>query len=84
MSASEIADNKWELEASKPPVSDTGGILQILVVGFFAALFGWMMLFTFQGIFGAKRETLADQYGNLTVDGKKAPPKPAAEAAPAE
>lgn len=78
MSASEIADNKWELEASKPPVSNVGGLLQIVIVGFFAAIFAWMMLFTFQGIFGSKRETLADQYGNLTVDGKKAP-----EAAPA-
>ena len=82
MSASEIADNKWELEASKPPVSDVGGILQILVVGLFTLMFGWMLMFTFQGIFGSKRETLADTYGNLTVDGKKAPEKPA-EAAPA-
>lgn len=78
MSASEIADNKWELEASKPPVTGVSGILQILVVSFFALLFAWMMMFTFQGIFGSKRETLADQYGNLTVDGKKAP-TPAAE-----
>ncbi|MBZ5713419.1 hypothetical protein [Nannocystis pusilla] len=79
MSASEIADNKWELEASKPPISDVGGILQIVVVAFFAALFGWMLMFTFQGIFGSKRETLADAYGNLTVDGKKAPEAPPAE-----
>ena len=71
MSASEIADNKWELEASKPPVSNVGGILQILIIVFFAGLFLWMMMFTFQGIFGSKRATLADQYGNLTVDGKK-------------
>lgn len=77
MSASEIADNKWELEASKPPVSNVGGILQIVVVGFFSAIFAWMLMFTFQGIFGSKRETLADQYGNLTVDGKKAEPAPA-------
>lgn len=82
MSASEIADNKWELEASKPPVSDVGGILQIVVVGFFAALFAWMLMFTFQGIFGTKRETLADTYGHLTVDGKKADAAPAP--APAE
>ncbi|MCY1056042.1 hypothetical protein [Nannocystis sp. SCPEA4] len=79
MSASEIADNKWELEASKPPISDVGGILQIVVVTFFAALFGWMLMFTFQGIFGSKRETLADAYSNLTVDGKKAPAAPPAE-----
>jgi hypothetical protein len=81
MSTAEIADNKWEVEASKPPVSDVGGILQILVVTFFAGLFAWMMLFTFQGIFGSKRQTMADTYGNLTVDGKKKEPAP--EAAPA-
>lgn len=83
MSASEIADNKWELEASKPPVTNMGGILQIFVVAFFAMIFAWMLMFTAQGIFGAKRETLADQYGNLTVDGKKKDGAPAAEAAPA-
>ncbi|MCY1066735.1 hypothetical protein OV090_18315 [Nannocystis sp. RBIL2] len=81
MSASEIADNKWELQASKPPVSDVGGILQIIVVGAFTLMFAWMMLFTFQGIFGSKRESLADQYGNLTVDGKKKEAAPAAPAA---
>ncbi|MDC0722821.1 hypothetical protein [Nannocystis bainbridge] len=73
MSAAEIADNKWELEASRPPVRTTGGILQILIIGFFAGLFGWMVMFAFQGIFGARRDTLADQYGRLTVDGKPAP-----------
>lgn len=78
MSTPEIADNKWELEASKPPVSTPGGILQILVITFFAGLFAWMVLFAFQGIFGARRDTLADQYGRLTVDGK--PPPAAAPA----
>ncbi|WAS95503.1 hypothetical protein [Nannocystis punicea] len=74
MSTAEIADNKWELEASKPPVATAGGILQILVIGFFAGLFAWMVMFAFQGIFGAKRDTLADQYGRLTVDGKAPAP----------
>lgn len=84
MSASEIADNKWELEASKPPIANIGGVLQILVVGFFAAIFAWMMLFTFQGIFGSQRESLADQYGKLTVEGAGAAPAEAPAAAPAE
>lgn len=81
MSASEIADNKWEVEASKPPVSSIGGILQIVIVGFFATVFLWMLMFTFQGIFGARRDTMADAYGNLTVDGKKAEAPAAAPAA---
>ncbi|HEY8376239.1 MAG TPA: hypothetical protein VIK91_07105 [Nannocystis sp.] len=71
MSIAEIADNKWELEASRPPVTTFGGILQIAVIFCFAGLFAWMMTFVFQGIFGEKRETLADQYGRLTVEGSK-------------
>lgn len=82
MSASEIADNKWELEASKPPIANPGGIVQVIVVTFFAGIFVWMMTFTMTGIFGSKRETLADAYGNLTVDGKKKADAPAAEPAP--
>lgn len=80
MSTAEIADNKWEVEASKPPVSSFGGILQLVVITAFAGMFAWMMLFTAQGILGSKRETLADQYGNLKAEGgvKDAPaPAPA-------
>lgn len=73
MSIAEIADNKWEVEASRPPIRTVGGILQIVVVAVFAGLFVWMMSFSLAGIFGAKRETLADQYGRLTVDGKPPP-----------
>lgn len=75
MSSAEIADNKWEAEASKPPVTSFGGILQIIVVSAFAAMFGWMLLFTAQGIFGSKRETLADQYGNLKAEGHQPAPE---------
>lgn len=74
MSSAEIADNKWEAEASKPPITSFGGILQIVVVTAFSAMFAWMMLFTFQGIFGSKRETLADAYGNLKAEGHQAAP----------
>lgn len=81
MSTAEIADNKWEVEASKPPVSSFGGILQIVVVSAFAAMFAWMLMFTAQGIFGSKRETLADQYGHLKAEGGKAEATPPAEAA---
>jgi hypothetical protein len=77
MSTAEIADNKWEVEASKPPVSSFGGILQIVVVTAFSAMFAWMLLFTVQGIFGSKRETLADQYGHLKAEGGKADAPPA-------
>jgi hypothetical protein len=72
MSTADISDNKWELEASRPPISTPAGILQIVVIAAFAGLFVWMLSFALQGIFGARRETLADQYGRLTVDGKPA------------
>lgn len=70
MSTAEISDNKWELEASRPPLATTTGVLQIVAVAAFAGLFVWMLSFALQGIFGARRDTLADQYGRLTVDGK--------------
>ncbi|WAS95512.1 hypothetical protein [Nannocystis punicea] len=72
MSTAEISDNKWELEASRPPIGTTTGVLQIVVIAVFAGLFVWMLSFALRGIFGAQRETLADQYGRLTVDGKPA------------
>ncbi|MEZ4428685.1 MAG: hypothetical protein R3A51_13465 [Nannocystaceae bacterium] len=73
MSASEIADNKWELEASRPPVKSLGAIAQIAVVGSFALIFGWILTFSLMGIFGSKKESLADRYGEMTADGKAAP-----------
>lgn len=79
MSSAEIADNKWELEASKPPVSTAAGILQVLLLVAFAGVFIWILIFTFRGIFGEKKESLADQYGKMTVEGG---PVPAGEAAP--
>lgn len=79
MSTADIADNKWELEASKPPIRTLGGVLQLVVISFFAGLFVWMLAFTFQGIFGAKRETLADQYGRLIPHGGPPAEAPAAQ-----
>lgn len=76
MSMSEIADNKWEVQASKPPTSTVPAIFQILLIGSFAAVFAWILMFSVQGIFGAKRETLADSYGKMGVEGGA---KPAAQ-----
>lgn len=78
MSTADIADNKWEVEASKPPIRTFSGILQIAVVASFAGLFVWMLSFTLAGIFGYKRETMADQYGRLTVDGSRPQAEPPA------
>jgi hypothetical protein len=80
MSAAEIADNRWELAASKPPVTTFSGLAQMVLMGGFALFFGWIIAFSVVAIVTPKKDTgLAEQYKNLNVEGK-----PAAEAAPAE
>lgn len=81
MSAAEIADNKWELTASKPPVATAGGVAQLLVMGFFAAFFLWMIINSFIGAVGPKADSdLVKAYEQAGVGGTKAD----APAAPAE
>ena len=65
MSISEIADNKWEVQAAKTPVSTVPAIFQILLIGSFAAVFVWILQFSVVGIFGAKRDTMSDNYGKM-------------------
>ena len=65
MSISEIADNKWEVQAAKPPVTTVPAIFQILLIGAFAAVFVWILWFSMVGFFGAKRDTMADNYGKM-------------------
>jgi hypothetical protein len=71
MSISEIADNKWEVQAAKPPVQTVPAVFQMLLIGSFAAVFAWILMFSLQGMFGAKRATMADNYGKMTVEGTK-------------
>lgn len=71
MSAAEIADNKWELQSTKPPVSSPGGIGQILLMGGFVLLFGWLIGSSIIGIVTPKSEdgSLAGQYKNMNAEG---------------
>lgn len=71
MSISEIADNKWEVQAAKPPVQTVPAIFQMLLIGVFAAVFAWILSFSLRGIFGETRATMADNYGKMTVEGTK-------------
>jgi len=66
MSNAEIADNKWEVEAAKPPVTTVPAIFQILLIASFAAVFLWILQFSVVGFFGAKRDTMADNYGKMS------------------
>ena len=38
MSISEIADNKWEVQAAKPPVSNVPAVAQMLLIASFAGI----------------------------------------------
>lgn len=71
MSISEIADNKWEVQAAKPPVQSVPAIAQMLLIATFAGIFAWILFGSLQGMFGAKRDTMADSYGKMTHEAKK-------------
>ncbi len=69
MSAAEIADNKWELSATKPPVATASGIAQVVLMGGFAAFFGWILVFSAIAIATPKGEGLAGEYKKLNNSG---------------
>ena len=56
MSTTEIADNKWELQASKPPVATAGGLLLLLMFAGFTILFGYLTVMSVIGAFSPKPE----------------------------
>lgn len=74
MSAAEIADNKWEREAAKPPVASVGAIAQLALVSVFILIFLWILSWTVMGIVGDKKSTMADKYGEMQA-GDAAPAK---------
>ena len=65
MSTTEIADNKWESQAAKPPVSTVSGIAQILLIACFAGIFLYILQGSAAGIFGAKRGSMAEDYAKM-------------------
>jgi hypothetical protein len=75
MSASEIADNKWELTSAKPPVVTVSGLSQIVMMIGFTIFFGYMLAFSLIGAFGPKREGgLEQQYKAMSERGAAAAP----------
>lgn len=77
MSAAEIADNRWEVAATKPPIASPGGIGLLVVMSLFALFFVWIVVGSVQGMIQPKGEGLAGEYKNLN----KAPQTPASPAA---
>ena len=71
MSAAEIADNKWELSATKPPVTSAAGIAQILLIGGLGLFFVWIIVFSIIAIVTPKPEDggLAGEFKNMKVEG---------------
>ena len=70
MSSSEIADNKWELEASKAPVATMAGLAQIVVFIGFVVLFGYILSMSVVAIITPKKESsLGEMYKNMKQDG---------------
>jgi hypothetical protein len=63
---SEIADNKWEASAAKPPVTTIPAIAQILMMGVFTLIFAWMLIYSLVGAFGPdKGSDLEQRYQNM-------------------
>jgi hypothetical protein len=63
---SEIADNKWEVEAAKPPVTTVSGIAQILLIACFASVFVYILQGSVRGLVTERKDGLAESYGRMT------------------
>ena len=84
MSAAEIADNHWEVEASKPPIRSPMAIGQIAIVGGFTLFFVLMVFTAIVGAFSAKTEnTLEKKLREEAEKSRQASPSAAAPAAAA-
>lgn len=66
MSSTDIADNKWEMQASKPPIANIAGLGYLLMIGGVVALFGYITAMSVVAIMSPKREggTLENQFKN--------------------
>ncbi len=73
MSAAEIADNRWELSATKPPVTSIAGISQILLMSGFGLFFVYILVGSVMGMVKPKGEGLAGEYKNLNQSSQEAP-----------
>ena len=56
MSVAEIQDNKWEVQASKPPLKTPGAIGIMIMMGGFMLFFVWVIIFSVIGSFTETKE----------------------------
>jgi len=66
MSIAEIADNKWEAQAAKAPIGTVAALAQLLLITVLAGIFVFLFLGTLTGLFGEKRDGLAENIGKMT------------------
>ena len=76
MSASEIADNKWELDSTKPKIANPGAIAQIMMMGGFMLFFAYIMIFSVIGMFSEKKEGSLEEKFHHMDDAKPAAAAP--------
>lgn len=75
MSVAEIQDNKWEVQAAKPPLITPGGIGAMIMMGGFALFFVAVIIGSVIGSFTETKEM--DFSKQQKVDGEGAAAAPA-------
>ena len=66
MSASEIADNKWETEASKPQLKTAASLSQMIMMGGFMLFFAYILMFSVIGMFSENTGSdLENQFSHM-------------------
>lgn len=69
--AAEIADNKWELQAVKPPITEPASFMQMIFVGAIALFFAWIAVMSVVALFTDNTDNnLADKIGEMQQRGK--------------
>lgn len=65
----EIADNKWELSSTKPPINSVIGIAQVVMMVSFSLFFGWLVLASVAALFMSPSNelTLEQQYQQMNA-----------------
>ena len=79
MSQAEIADNKWEVESTKPPIMTAGGIAQIVMMGGFSLFFGYVLVFSVIGAVSPKQDSALEAQYKAKLGGGEAAAAPAEE-----
>ena len=61
MSASEIANNKWESSSTKPPVFTAIGLAQVFLMSIFGLFFAYILIMSLVAIVTPKGDSALEQ-----------------------